>query len=98
LREVVIDLVKFPFRLVDVEACAIRFPRSESKRRCKPPVLIDAAIDADFEDLLSVALSGFSVAKRVRLTPSMGCCGTPLRTSGDCTPATSSNVGMTSMT
>src|SRR6185436_19409635 len=65
LREVLVDVVELPLRLIDVEAFAVRLPWREGQRGCKPAVLVDASVDAHLKDLDLAPVGGLRVGEGV---------------------------------
>ena len=65
LRKILVDVVEFPLRLIDVEALPIWLPRNERHRRCEPTVLVDAAAGTHFEDLLLAAVRRICITECV---------------------------------
>src|SRR5262245_45685834 len=65
LRKVLVDVVKFPLGLIDVETGAIGLPWRERKGGGKPTVLVNAAVDADLKHLRLVALGRIPIAERI---------------------------------
>jgi hypothetical protein len=65
LREVLVDVVEFPLRLVGIDVLVHRFPGNNRNHRRHPPVMIEATIRPQLEVLRGVPSLRLGVVERI---------------------------------